>query len=249
MRDAKLFGFLVGIGFAFAILMSFVPWTLYFTCFQNGMVPDIVNNEQSCVEISTPKAFGVESEKPNNIPSPLVQFNNGIPINEIQCRNSLYLLIKYDNTPACVYTTSVSKLLDRGWAIEKLQPEHIKSNTTSEKTQSSELEVSVTGQQQVRRGTTHDIFVNVSRNDNPVSDAYIRITIEDYGEDIIRKFEGRTNANGEFLFSWEIPKSFDDIETLLAFIGVSDSISSKTVLFKFQVYCLPGEPGCKVEGN
>ncbi|MDH3853119.1 MAG: hypothetical protein OES23_01565 [Nitrosopumilus sp.] len=51
------------------------------------------------------------------------------------------------------------------------------------------------------------------------------------------------------MFSWEIPKRFDDLETLLAIIDVTDNISSKTILFKFQVYCLPGERDCKVEGN
>ncbi|NIP62056.1 MAG: hypothetical protein GWN01_14890, partial [Nitrosopumilaceae archaeon] len=113
----------------------------------------------------------------------------------------------------------------------------------------SSLDIKVTGEQQVRRGTTHNIYVDVSRNDKPVGDAYIRITIEDYGDDVIRDFEGRTNENGQFVFSWEIPKRFDDLETLLAYVGVSDDLSSKTVLFKFQVYCLPGESGCKVEGN
>ena len=61
--------------------------------------------------------------------------------------------------------------------------------------------------------------------------------------------EGRTDKNGYFNYSWEIPKSFDDIETLLAFVGVTDGTSSKTELFKFIVYCLPGEKGCKAEGN
>ena len=118
-------------------------------------------------------------------------------------------------------------------------------------TQSSDvgLQVDVTGQQQVRRGTTHDITVDVSRNGNPVSDSLVIITIEDYGKDIIREFEGKTDDSGRFVFSWEIPKSFDDIETLLAYVDVTDDISAKTVLFKFQVYCLPGESGCKVEGN
>ena len=111
------------------------------------------------------------------------------------------------------------------------------------------LQVDVTGQQQVRRGTTHDITVDVFRNANPVSDAFVRITIEDYGEDVIRDFKGRTDDSGRFVFSWEIPKSFDDIKTLLAYVDVTDDISAKTILFKFQVYCLPGEKGCKVEGN
>jgi len=111
------------------------------------------------------------------------------------------------------------------------------------------LQVDVTGQQQIRRGTTHDIVVDVFRDANPVSDALVRITIEDYGEDIIRDFKGRTDDSGRFMFSWEIPKSFDDIKTLLAYVDVTDDISAKTILFKFQVYCLPGETGCKVEGN
>lgn len=111
------------------------------------------------------------------------------------------------------------------------------------------LQVDVTGQQQVRRGTTHDIAVDVTRDGHVVSDALVRITIEDYGEDVIRDFKGRTDDSGRFVFSWEIPKSFDDIKTLLAYVDVTDDVSAKTILFKFQVYCLPGETGCKVEGN
>ena len=113
----------------------------------------------------------------------------------------------------------------------------------------TELEVDVTGKQQVRRGTTHDIVVDVFRDVNPVPDALVRITIEDYGEDIIRDFNGRTDDSGRFVYSWEIPKSFDDIKTLLAYINVTDDVSTKTILFKFQVYCLPVEAGCKIEGN
>lgn len=114
---------------------------------------------------------------------------------------------------------------------------------------STEFTVNVNGEQLVRRGTTHTIEVNVSRDNIPVEEAWVVIRIEDYGEDIIREFDGYTNQNGYFAFSWEIPKNFDDIETLLAFVDVTDDISAKTVLFKFQVYCLPGEQGCKIDGN
>ena len=113
----------------------------------------------------------------------------------------------------------------------------------------SELQVKVTGEQQVRRGITHDITVDVTRDGYVVPDALVIITIEDYGENVIRDYKGRTDNSGRFVFSWEIPKSFDDIETLLAYVDVTDDISAKTVLFKFQVYCLPNEKECKVEGN
>ena len=113
----------------------------------------------------------------------------------------------------------------------------------------SGFEVVVEGDKQVRRGTTHSIDVNVYRDKTPVEGARVFLTIEDYGEDIIREFEGNTDKNGHFNYSWEIPKSFDDIETLLAFVGVVEGDSSRTELFKFVVYCLPGEKGCQVEGN
>ena len=120
--------------------------------------------------------------------------------------------------------------------------------TISEK-QPSQLKVKVTGEELVRRGTTHTINVHVSDGTNPIQGAKVTLVIEDYGEDIIREFDGFTNQSGYFVFSWEIPKSFDDYKTLLAFISVSGNGSSQTQLFKFTVYCYPGEANCKVEGN
>lgn len=112
-----------------------------------------------------------------------------------------------------------------------------------------DLEIEIIGDKQVRRGTTHILETLVHRDRIPVQNAIVFITIEDYGENIIREFKGRTNQDGIFVFSWEIPKKFNDIETLLAIVDVTDGISSKTEIFKFIVYCLPGELGCKVEGN
>jgi hypothetical protein len=83
----------------------------------------------------------------------------------------------------------------------------------------------------------------------PIEGAKVTLTIEDYGEDIIREFDGLTNPNGYFVFSWEVPKSFDDYETLLTFISVSGNGFSQTHLWKFQIYCLPGTVNCKIDGN
>ncbi len=49
--------------------------------------------------------------------SPLKQFKSGIAINEIQCRESLILVIKYDGSPACVKPLTAEKLIQRGWEI------------------------------------------------------------------------------------------------------------------------------------
>jgi hypothetical protein len=112
-----------------------------------------------------------------------------------------------------------------------------------------ELEVSVEGQHLVRRGTTHTITSHITYGEKPVEGARVTLTIEDYDEDIIREFNGFSNNYGEFVFSWEIPKKYDDLETLLAYISVTYEDSSVTKLFKFQVYCMPGEANCKIDGN
>lgn len=283
--------------------------------------------------------------------SPLKQYKMGTPLNLIQCYDPFELIFKQSiRKPACVFSDTAVKLIDRGWAISKeeqfrvassLYKDQQKQNITSNvelsitpkiingeyyliiqgtgwhnlhnveititkdgeeimsvrsKTNdngvlhmpwsvpsnlpsgsyqihatdglhqrevtipisgepikftpnTSDLKVEVKGEKQVRRGTTHSIEVQVSRDSNPVDGARVDITIEDYGEDIIREFKGYTNQQGYFVFSWEIPKSFDDIETLLAFVDVTDGLSSKTNLFKFHVYCLSGEKNCKVDGN
>ena len=117
----------------------------------------------------------------------------------------------------------------------------------------SQLQVSVNGQHLVRRNTTHIITTHVAYGDHSVEGARVTLTIEKLGQDSdeepIREFDGFTNEHGDFVFSWEIPKYFDDIETLVTYIDVTYDGSSVTKLFKFQVYCLPGEPNCKTDGN
>ena len=182
-------------------------------------------------------------------PPPLMQFKKGVDPHEVQCRKDLQLVIKSSNgIPACVKSETKIKLVDRGWAVS--EPElKFEPPDTSSKIGTPPLQIKVVGENQVRRGTTHSIEIQVVRGNIPVEGARVFIDIEDYGEDIIKEFDGYTNSEGYFVLSWEIPQSFDDVETLLAFIDVTDGISSKTELFKFQVYCLPGEKNCKVEGN
>ncbi|MGD2106127.1 MAG: hypothetical protein PVH93_00815 [Nitrosopumilaceae archaeon] len=131
---------------------------------------------------------------------------------------------------------SIQHLADLGLIVTSSKP-------------STQLQVVITGEQLVRRGTTHTINVLVTDGYLPLEGAKVTLTIEDYGENIIREFDGLTDQNGNFVFSWEIPKSFDDYETLLAYISVSGNGSSQTHLWKFQIYCLPGAANCKIDGN
>ena len=113
----------------------------------------------------------------------------------------------------------------------------------------SGLDVLVSGENPVRRGTTQSISVQVMRDEAPVSGALVRIDIEDYGEDLVKEHDGFTDSAGVFVLEWEIPETFDDVETLLAIVDVSYGVHSVTEQFSFSVYCLPGEGGCKAEGN
>ncbi|MEX0862287.1 hypothetical protein [Nitrosopumilus sp.] len=50
--------------------------------------------------------------------SPLKQFNAGVPFDEIQCKDELTLIQKYDGSPTCVTEQTKQKLIERGWAKE-----------------------------------------------------------------------------------------------------------------------------------
>lgn len=58
--------------------------------------------------------FSVISETKTSVP-PLQQFQSGIPFTQIQCKDNLVLIQKYDGTPACVKSETKQKLIERGW--------------------------------------------------------------------------------------------------------------------------------------
>ncbi len=109
----------------------------------------------------------------------------------------------------------------------------------------AELSVDVDGLKAVRRGTVQDVSVHVSNLAGSVEGATVFVRVEDYGENILEEFEGITDSNGNYDISWELSKDFDDIETFLVFVDVTDGVLSETEMFSFQVYCLCGEPNCK----
>ena len=147
------------------------------------------------------------------------------------------------------YVLMIQYLIDGGIIDFSKIIQDVLSKTKS-KIGASNLNVDVEGSKMVRRGTTQSLTVEVSDGFSmPVKGAKIFLTVEDYGEDIIFEYDGITSSEGKYLFSWEIPKSFNDIETLIAFIDVTDGFYSLTKKFVFNVYCLPGEKNCKVEWN
>lgn len=51
---------------------------------------------------------------------PLKQFESGISFDEIQCKDGLVLIQKYNGSPACVKPDSVVELLTRGWTVKQI---------------------------------------------------------------------------------------------------------------------------------
>lgn len=66
-----------------------------------------------------------------DVPSPLAQYNTGVPISDIQCRDSKILMETNRNTPACLNDTSASEMEKRGWIIIEQKAEPIIADVTS----------------------------------------------------------------------------------------------------------------------
>ncbi len=80
----------------------------------NYLLNGYVYKEKSRHSISN-KFFSVLPEPP------LKQTQSGISFNEIQCKQNLVLIQKYDGSPACVTESTKLKLIERGWTGQKSQ--------------------------------------------------------------------------------------------------------------------------------
>ena len=66
--------------------------------------------------------------------SPLKQFSNGTPYNEIKCQQGLQLTQRYDGTPACVRPDTYFELIKRDWVsnlIKAIQSRELSDSTSS----------------------------------------------------------------------------------------------------------------------
>ncbi len=97
-------------------------WGVNFTENSNYVV--FANNNDGNLEhaLCTPTQLASESNiseirkiSQNYILPPLVQSEFGASLNEIQCKQNLVLIQKYDGSPACVKPETVPKLVEREW--------------------------------------------------------------------------------------------------------------------------------------
>ncbi len=97
-------------------------WGFNFTQGQDYVV--FANNNDGNLEhaLCTPTQLASESNiseirkiSQNYILPPLVQSEFGVNLKEIQCKQNLVLIQKYDDSPACVTESTKLKLIERGW--------------------------------------------------------------------------------------------------------------------------------------
>ncbi len=61
--------------------------------------------------------ISLEIETKSSVQPPLKQIENGVEPEKVSCKEGLELVFKTsDNSPACVKSKSVAKLVERGWA-------------------------------------------------------------------------------------------------------------------------------------
>ena len=75
-----------------------------------------VKENEGTSESSSYSGFTVISKLKSMSPSN--QFKSGVLFDQIQCKEDLLLVQKYDGSPACVKFESVLKLIQRGWAAD-----------------------------------------------------------------------------------------------------------------------------------
>jgi plastocyanin len=76
----------------------------------------IYDGDESDFEIMTlGNSVGLPLSNIVTFEPPLKQFNLGIQLNKIQCKDSLVLIERYDGSPACVKSDTVRVLIERGW--------------------------------------------------------------------------------------------------------------------------------------
>ncbi|MDE1770156.1 MAG: hypothetical protein KGI28_06350 [Thaumarchaeota archaeon] len=67
--------------------------------------------------VSTPSTTVTTSKSTTQSMSPLKQFQSGVAAKSVQCQSGFSLVLKAeDSSPACVHSSSVQILIQRGWA-------------------------------------------------------------------------------------------------------------------------------------
>ena len=67
-----------------------------------------------------------------NIDSPRQQMEQGVPPDEIICKESLELVIRTTGSPACLYPNTIAKMIDREMILEHIGPTFVQQDDTDD---------------------------------------------------------------------------------------------------------------------
>ena len=79
---------------------------------EEGKISDFMGTSFS---LHVGKDFGNDAVPINFFISPLKSIQHGMSAEEIVCRNGMMMILKHNDTPACVYEETKLKLIQRGW--------------------------------------------------------------------------------------------------------------------------------------
>ena len=79
---------------------------------EEGKIPDFMGTSFS---LHVGRDFGDDAIPVNFFMPPIKFAKEGVLPQEIPCRNGMILILKYDDSPACVNEDTKPKLIDRGW--------------------------------------------------------------------------------------------------------------------------------------
>ncbi len=174
-------------------------------CSRTGLLSDAIEDLQ---ELGP--GIPIKSESKSETLPPLKQFKSGISAENIQCKEELYLVIKHDNTPACVKQDSILELDKRGWIdvpITHADRKYTESeDSKSSSTEFHEIPVHVYEIWDSQRIVIHG---NVDRQDESIA---VEIQIKDQNGDSINTAKVMPDDSGRFIhgvtkFIPNIPKS------------------------------------------
>ncbi len=154
---------------------------------------------------------------PNSLQPPLKQLQQGIKAQDVKCNSDLHLVFKSDDkSPACVKPTTASILIERGWAMEKLDPLF------------TNMKVQVYGSYNFGTLLGHFLKGSLDSIEGPISNGTVSVTVNDI-------FMGNvvTNPQGCFQFnSWNDTKlsaQINQSRTSMQQKGVLDALDLKVV--------------------
>ncbi len=134
----------------------------------------------------------------NDIQSPHAQFESGVSIEEIQCRDDRVLMQSPSGLPACVFTSSVDPLKQRGFIL-------------SYETAPYERPVGSIDQTAPRTSSHTIPEVSISRLPNINETATVTINITNNGLPVTNTTENRSSIH--LITGWTIPSGFEIVDS------------------------------------